>query len=225
MAGPRKIRGASLEDSYVTKLLEDIDEGKTVLTLQKDSEVFSQGQPAEALFFIQTGKVKVTVVSVAGREVVLATLGPRDFLGEGCLVAQSLRVSTATAVRPSRIVRIERRAMLRALRAHSELAEKFTALLLTRNIDREKELCDQLFNHSEKRLARVLLKLARLHKHDSVPDAKIPILSNETLAEMVGTSRFRIAHFMNKFRKLGLIDDKGGVTVKAELLIDVVLQD
>src|SRR5688572_27136740 len=165
MAGPRKIRGTSLEDSYVTKLLEDIDEGKTVLTLQKDSEVFSQGQPAEALFFIETGKVKVTVVSVAGREVVLATLGPRDFLGEGCLVAQSLRVSTATAVRPSRIVRIERRAMLRALRAHSELAEKFTALLLTRNIDREKELCDQLFNHSEKRLARVLLKLARLHKH------------------------------------------------------------
>src|SRR5438445_6691629 len=160
-----------------------------------------------------------------GNEAVLEILGPRGFLGEGCLVGQTLRVSTATAIQPTTIFRIERRAMLRALHAQSELSEKFMASLLARNIDLEEDLCDQLFNHSEKRLARVLLKLARLREHNILPDADIPTLSHETLAEMVGTTRSRINHFMNKFRKMGLIDYNGGLTVRTELLTDVVLHD
>jgi CRP/FNR family transcriptional regulator, cyclic AMP receptor protein len=212
-------------DPYVTDLLENIDRGKTVLRLRKDAKVFSQGDPAEAIYFIQTGKVKITVVSAAGKEAVLTMLGPRGFLGEGCLIGQTLRISTATAIQSSTLFRIERGAMLRALHAQPKLSEKFTASLLARNIDLEEDLCDQLFNHSEKRLARVLLKLARFGQHDVMPAAKMPRISHETLAEMVGTTRSRITHFMNKFRTLGLIDYNGEITVRAELLTDVVLHD
>jgi CRP/FNR family transcriptional regulator, cyclic AMP receptor protein len=212
-------------DPYVTDLLENIDDGKTIVRLQKDGIVFSQGDPAEAIYFIQTGKVKITVVSAAGKEAVLAMFGPRGFLGEGCLVGQTLRISTATAIQSSTLYRIERRAMLRALHAEPKLSEKFTASLLSRNIDLEEDLCDQLFNHSEKRLARVLLKLARFGRHETLPAAKMPRMSHETLAEMVGTTRSRVTHFMNKFRTLGLIDYNGEITVRAELLTDVVLHD
>jgi CRP-like cAMP-binding protein len=152
-------------------------------------------------------------------------LGPRQFFGEGALVGQSLRVSTATAVEPATLFQVERRAMLRALHDEAELSEKFMAFLLARNIDLEADLCDQLFNHSEKRLARILLKLSRLRVHDAVPDAAIPTLSHETLAEMVGTTRSRITHFMNKFRKMGLIEYNGHLIVRTELLTDVVLHD
>ena len=172
-----------------------------------------------------TTPLKITVVSAAGKEVVLTMLGPRGFFGEGCLVGQTLRVSTATAIQSSTLFRIERRAMLGALHAQPELSEKFTASLLSRNIDLEEDLCDQLFNHSEKRLARVLLKLARFGQHDPMPAAKMPRMSHETLAEMVGTTRSRVTHFMNKFRTLGLIDYNGEITVRAELLTDVVLHD
>jgi CRP/FNR family transcriptional regulator, cyclic AMP receptor protein len=206
-------------------LLENIDEGKTILRLRKDEKVFSQGDSAEAIYFIQTGKVKITVVSAVGKEAVLAMLGPRGFLGEGCLVGQTIRISTATAIQSTTLFRMERRAMLRALHAQPELSEKFTASLLARNIDLEADLCDQLFNHSEKRLARVLLKLARFGEHDSMPAAKMPRMSHETLAEMVGTTRSRVTHFMNKFRALGLIDYNGEITVRAELLTDIVLHD
>jgi CRP-like cAMP-binding protein len=212
-------------DPYVMEMLEKIEDGKTILRLQKDAKVFSQGDSAEAVFFIETGKVKITVLSAVGREAVLAMLGPRGFLGEGCLVGQTLRISTATAIQSSTIFRIERRAMLRALHAQPELSEKFTASLLAHNKDLEADLCNQLFNHSEKRLARVLLKLARFRQHDSKPAVKIPCVSEETLAEMVGISRARITHFMNKFRTLGLIDYDGEITVRAELLTDVVLHD
>lgn len=212
-------------DPYLTNLLKNIDDGKTLLRLQKDATVFSQGDAAEAIYFIQDGKVKITVVSSAGKEAVLAMLGPRSPLGEGCLVGQSRRVGTATAVQPSSLFRIERRAMLRALHAQPELSEKFMASLLSRNIDLEEDLCDQLFNHSEKRLARVLLKLARFGQHEIMPEAKMPRVSHETLAEMVGTTRSRVTHFMNKFRTLGLIDYNGEITVRAELLTDVVLHD
>jgi CRP/FNR family transcriptional regulator, cyclic AMP receptor protein len=215
----------SVVDPYVTDLLENIDDGKTILRLQKDGIVFSQGDPAEAMYFIQTGKVKITVVSAAGKEAVLAMFGPRGFLGEGCLVGQTLRMSTATAIQSSTLFRIERRAMLRALHAQPELSEKFMASLLSRNLDLEEDLCDQLFNHSEKRLARVLLKLARFGQHETLPAAKMPRMSHETLAEMVGTTRSRVTHFMNKFRTLGLIDYNGEITVRAELLTDVVLHD
>jgi CRP-like cAMP-binding protein len=214
-------------DPYLAQLLENIDEGKTTLRLGKNEKVFSQGDTAEAIYFIHTGKVKVTVVSATGNEAVLAILGPRGFLGEGCLVGQSLRVSTAIAIQASELFRIERRAMQRALHSQSELSEKFTASLLARNIDLEEDLCDQLFNHSEKRLARVLLKLARFGAHDLIPAAKMPRMSHEALAQMVGTTRSRVTHFMNKFRKLGLIDYEGSedMVVRAELLTDFVLHD
>jgi len=156
---------------------------------------------------------------------VLAMLGPHDFFGEGSLVGQSLRVSTAKTSEPSTVFRIGSRSMVQALHEQSELSEKFMASLLTRNIDLEEDLCDQLFNHSEKRLARVLLKLARLRQHSVMTDASIPVLSHETLAEMVGTTRSRITHFMNKFRTMGLIDYNGELTVKTALLTDLVLHD
>jgi len=135
-------------DPYLQNLLKNIVDGKTMLRLQKDGTVFSQGETADAIYFIQTGKVKITVVSAAGKEAVLAMLGPRSSIGEGCLVGQTLRIGTATAIQPSTLFRIERLTMLRALHAEPELSEKFTATLLSRNIDLEEDLCDQLFNHS-----------------------------------------------------------------------------
>jgi CRP/FNR family transcriptional regulator, cyclic AMP receptor protein len=212
-------------DPYVENLFENISEGKRVLNPAKGEKIFSQGDQADAIFFIQSGKVKITVLSVAGKEAVIAVLGARSFLGEGALVGQPLRISTAMVLAPSCIFRIEKVSMLRALHEQVELSEKFIAALLVRNIDLEEDLCDQLFNHSEKRLARVLLKLARLREHDVAPDARIPLLSHETLAEMVGTTRSRITHFMNKFRTMGLIDYNGELTVRTELLTDVVLHD
>jgi len=210
---------------YVTDMLEKINGGKTTLQLEKNATIFSQGDVAEAIYFIQTGKVKITVVSSVGKEAVLAVLGIHGFFGEGCLVGQTIRVSTATAMQSTTLFRVDRRAMLQALHAQPELSERFTASLLARNIDLEEDLCDQLFNHSEKRLARVLLKLARFGEHDTMPSAKMPRMSHEALAEMVGTTRSRITHFMNKFRALGLIDYNGEITVRAELLTDVVLHD
>jgi CRP/FNR family transcriptional regulator, cyclic AMP receptor protein len=212
-------------DTYVTDLLEMITEGKTIVQLQKNGTVFSQGDSAEAIYFIQTGKVKITVVSAAGKEAILTVLGPRAFLGEGCLVGQTLCLGTATALQVTKLYRIEKGSMRRALHAQPNLSEKFMASLLARNIDLEADLCDQLFNHSEKRLARVLLKLARFGQGDSTPAAKMPRISHETLAEMVGTTRARVTHFMNKFRTLGLIDYNGEITVRSELLTDVVLHD
>jgi CRP-like cAMP-binding protein len=182
-----------------------------------------QGDAAEAVFFLESGKVKMSVVSAGGKEAVIAILGPQSFIGEGALVGQSLRISTATVLEPSTIFQIEKRAMKYALHEQADLSEKFIAALLSRNIDLEADLCDQLFNHSEKRLARVLLKLSRLREHDVAPDARIPTLSHETLAEMVGTTRSRVTYFMNKFRAMGLIEYNGELTVRTELLTDVVL--
>ncbi len=210
---------------YISDLLENIHHGKTLLELEKDGTVFSQGGAADAIYFIKTGKVKITVVSSSGKEATLSVIGPRGFLGEGSLIGQTRRISTARAIQPSTLYRIERGAMLQALHAMRELSEKFIALLLARNIDLEEDLCDQLFNHSEKRLARVLLKLARFGQYDAAQSAKMPRVSHEALAAMVGTTRSRITHFMNKFRALGLIDYNGEITVRAELLTDVVLHD
>ena len=212
-------------DPYVAKLLEKIVGGKRVLTLPKGERIFAQGDPADAIFFIQSGKVKISVVSAGGKEAVLVMLGPHNFFGEGSLVGQSRRMSTATTLESSTVFRVEKLAMIRALRDQAALSEKFMTALLVRNIDLEEDLCDQLFNHSEKRLARVLLKLARMRGR-VIPDAKIPIFSHEILAEMVGTTRSRITHFMNKFRTMGLIDyDSDGFTVRTELLTDMVLHD
>ena len=214
-------------DPHVESLLKSIVVGKHVLQLQRNTSVFSQGAEADAIYFIQTGKVKVTVLSAQGKEAVLAMLGPREFFGEGCLVGQPVRISTATTTESSTVFQVQKKAMLQALHAQPDLSEKFTAALLARNIDLEEDLCDQLFNHSEKRLARVLLKLTRFGRHVDMPDAKMPRLTHETLAEMVGTTRSRITFFMNKFKKLGLIDytGTGDVTVRHELMTDVVLHD
>jgi CRP/FNR family cyclic AMP-dependent transcriptional regulator len=186
---------------------------------------FLRGDPAASIYFVQTGRIKITVVSAAGKEAVLAMPGPHDFFGEGSLVKQAVRVSTAETLESSIVFRVEKRAMIRSLHEQSDLSEKFMAALLTRNIDIEEDLCDQLFNHSEKRLARVLLKLARLREHDVVQDANIPVLSHEILAEMVGTTRSRITHFMNKFRTMGLIEYNGELVIRTELLTDLVLHD
>jgi CRP/FNR family cyclic AMP-dependent transcriptional regulator len=148
-------------DPYVESMLENIIEGKEILKLRKGIKLFSQGDQADAIYFIQSGRVKVTIASAQGKEAVLAILGPRDFFGEGCLVGQRLRISTATTTESSTVFEIQRRAMLQALHAEPELSEKFVAFLLVRNIDMEEDIADQLFNHSENRLARVLLKLSR----------------------------------------------------------------
>jgi CRP-like cAMP-binding protein len=214
-------------DPHVESLLKSIATGKQVLQFQKNETAFSQGDPADSIFFIQSGKVKLTVVSHQGKEAVLAMLGPRDFFGEGCLVGQPSRVSTATAIESSVVFRVQKEAMLLGLHGQPELSEKFTAALLARNINLEEDLCDQLFNHSEKRLARVLLKLNRLGQHADMPRAKMPRLSHETLAEMVGTTRSRITFFMNKFKKLGLIHYRGtgDITVNEDLITDLALHD
>jgi CRP/FNR family cyclic AMP-dependent transcriptional regulator len=227
-AKARKPRSSkAVADPYLADLFEAITEGKTILQLGKDEKIFAQGDTAEAIYFIQIGKVKITVVSTVGKEAVLSILGPRGFFGEGCLVGQTVRVSSATAIQSSTLYRIERRSMLRSLHGQPGLSEKFIASLLARNIELEEDLCDQLFNHSEKRLARVLLKLARFGLREVLLAANMPRISHETLAEMVGTTRSRVTHFMNKFRKLGLIDYKGNeeIVVRAELLTDVVLHD
>jgi CRP/FNR family transcriptional regulator, cyclic AMP receptor protein len=213
-------------DVYVATLLGKIKVGKQELSFRKGENVFSQGDSADSIYFVQTGRIKIAVVSTAGKEAVLAMPGPHEFFGEGALVNQSLRVSSAEVLEPSTVFRVEKRAMIRSLHEQPELAEKFMASMLARNIDLEEDLCDQLFNHSEKRLARVLLKLARLReKHDVAADASMPMLSHETLAEMVGTTRSRITHFMNKFRTMGIIDYNGKLTVRTELLTDLVLHD
>ena len=217
-------------DSSVTSLLENIADGKRMLILGKNETVFSQGDPADAIFYIQSGKIKMTVVSTAGKEAIIAMLGPHDFLGEGSLTGQSLRVSTGTVLETSTIFRVEKRAMTRALQEQTELSEKFIAALLGRTMDLEEDICDQFFNDSEKRLARVLLKLTRLDDHGVARDAKVRMLSHETLAGMVGATRSHITNFMIKFRTMGLIDyngesPRGELTVRTELLTSLVLRD
>jgi CRP/FNR family cyclic AMP-dependent transcriptional regulator len=164
---------------------------------------------------------------VAGREAVLATLGPHDFLGEECLVGNSRRTSTATSLGTSTVFKIDRGSMLRALHLNPRLSEEFVTSLLARNINLEEDLCDELFNHSERRLACALLKLSRSSQRDRLPDSKLPKFTQKMLAEIVGTTRSKINSYMNKFRKLGLVDYRGAghITVKAELLTEAVLHD
>jgi CRP/FNR family cyclic AMP-dependent transcriptional regulator len=214
-------------DPYVATFLETISEGKHVLRTRKGETIFSQGDRADAIYFVQTGRVKVSVLSNAGKEGVLAILGARSFFGEDSLAGHPLRVATATAIEPSTVFHVERGTMLRALHDQPDLSERFMSLLLQRNINLEEDLCDHLFNHSEKRLARVLIKLSGLHKHQLVPDAAIiPAVNQETMAEMVGTTRSRISHFMRKFRRMGLIEYTGHhVTLKTERLTDLILKD
>lgn len=184
--------------------------------------IFSQGQKADSVFYLQQGGAKLSVVSSAGKEAVVAMLGPGDFVGEGCLAGQPLRMATARAVVPTRVLRIPKREMMRTLHDQPALSDRFIAHMLTRNIRIEEDLVDQLFNSSEKRLARTLLLLAQ-YGAEGEPRS-LPRFSQETLAEMVGTTRSRVNVFMNKFRKLGLIEYNGGLTVNSALL-SVVLHE
>jgi CRP-like cAMP-binding protein len=197
--------------------------GRTISQYRKDQKVFSQGSPADAVFYIQKGKVKITVVSEQGKEAVVAIMGPDEFCGEGCLTGQPRRMATAVAMTECEIMRLEKVAMVRVLHEEPAFSEMFVAHLLARTIRVEEDLVDQLFNSSEKRLARSLLLLANFGK-DGRPERIIAKVSQETLAEMIGTTRSRVSHFMNKFRKLCFIDYNGHLEVHSSLL-NVVLHD
>ncbi len=190
---------------------------------QKNHIVFSQGDPADAIFYVQKGKIKLAVVSKEGREAVIAILGPGDFFGEGCLAGQLVRMATAATLCDCAILRLDRADVIRALLDDPAFAELFLRHLLTRNIRFEEDLVDQLFNSTEKRLARVLLLLANFGK-EGKPAPVVPNISQETLAEIVGTTRPRVNFFMNKFRKLGFIQYNGVLEVHSSLL-NVVLHD
>jgi CRP/FNR family transcriptional regulator, cyclic AMP receptor protein len=197
--------------------------GRTISKYQKDQTVFSQGEAADAVFYIQQGKIKITVVSEQGKEAVVAILGTGDFVGEGCLVGQPLRMATVTAMMECEIMRLEKAVIMRVIHEEPTFAEMFMSHLLTRTIRVEADLVDQLFNSSEKRLARALLLLANFGK-EGKPEAVIAKISQETLAEMIGTTRSRVSSFMNKFRQLGFIDYNGHLEVHSSLL-NVVLHD
>ena len=203
--------------------LATVGRGKTTLSIGKKKVIFSQGDAADAVFYIQEGKVKFTVNSRQGNEAVLAVLEPGDFFGEACLTSQTTRLSTATALVASTIVRIEKTAMIRVLHDAPAFSALFLAYVLSRNLRIEEDLVDQLFNSSEKRLARVLLLLAHIGK-ERKPEPALAKISQETLAEMIGTTRSRVSFFMNKFRKLGFIEYNGSLTVHSSLL-NIVLHD
>jgi CRP/FNR family cyclic AMP-dependent transcriptional regulator len=193
-------------------------------SLTKKQEIFAQGTAADAVFYIQEGKVRLAVVSRIGKEATIGILSDRDFFGEGCLAGQPLRMASATAMTDCDLLRIEKKAMMEVLHREHALSDRFVAYLLTRNIRYEEDLADQLFNSSEKRLARILLLLAHFGK-EGAPETVIPKISQETLAEMIGTTRSRVSFFMNRFRKLGFVDYGGsGLQVHSSLL-NVVLHD
>jgi CRP/FNR family cyclic AMP-dependent transcriptional regulator len=196
---------------------------RTIVEYQRADVIFSQGDGSESVLYIQKGAVKLSVLSKTGKEAVVAMLGPGDFFGEGCLAGQLVRMGSATAITASTILFVEKDEMVRLLHQQHTLSDRFIAHTLSRNIRIEEDLVDQLFNSSEKRLARTLLLLARYGKQDT-PVRAVPKISQETLAEMVGTTRSRVNFFMNKFQRLGFIDYKDGLKVNNSLLT-VVLHD
>ena len=197
--------------------------GRTISKYRKNKIAFSQGDPADSVFYIREGKVKVTVTSEQGKEAVVAVLGSDEFFGEGCLTGQLRRVATATAMTECEIMRLEKEAIVRVLHDEPAFSEMFISHLLVRTLRVEADLVDQLFNSSEKRLARALLLLANFGKEGG-PETVIAKVSQETLAEMIGTTRSRVSHFMNKFRQLGFIDYNGTIKVHSSLL-SIVLYD
>jgi CRP/FNR family cyclic AMP-dependent transcriptional regulator len=205
-------------------LLNGIFRGKTVIECGMDRSVFRQGQPADALFYLRRGKVKLTVISQQGKEAIIAILSAGEFFGEGCLAGQPLRMATAIAMTDCTLDKIDKLLMARMLHEHHDISELFVKHLLSRNIRYEADLVDQLFNSSEKRLARILLLLSHFGK-ESKAETVVPRVNQDTLAQMVGTTRSRVSHFMNRFRQHGFIDyDDGGLTVHSGLL-SVVLHD
>ena len=216
-----KKRGKASFDPKI--FLAKVGDGKTISEYQKDQIVFLQGDDGDAVFYIQKGEIKLTVISEQGKEAVVGILGPGQFFGEGCLNGHPLRVTTATAIDKCLITRVAKAAMIATMHDEPEFSELFMAYLLTRNSRIEEDLIDQLFNSSENRLARVLLLLANFGK-EGTPQPIVGTFSQETLAEMIGTTRSRVSHFMNKFRKLGYIGYNGKLEIHNSLL-NVVLYD
>jgi CRP/FNR family cyclic AMP-dependent transcriptional regulator len=206
--------------TFLTK----VNGGRTISDYRRDQIVFAQADPADSVFYIQSGKVKKTVLSEEGKEAVVAVLGSGDFFGEGCLTGETLRLAAVTALTESVIVRMTKESIIRVIHEEPSFAELFISHLLARNVRVEEDLVDQLFNSSEKRLARTLLLLANFGKEKSEPEPILANISQETLAEMIGTTRSRVSAFMNKFRKLGLIDYNGHIEVHRSLL-NVVLHE
>jgi CRP-like cAMP-binding protein len=220
----RRIQPAEDRLAFDAKaFLESAGAARRVVSYPKGKTVFSQGQPSDAVMYIQKGGIKISVLSRTGKEAVVAMLGPGDFFGEGALTGQAVRIGTATATAPTTVLIVEKDVMLRLLRDEPTFSERFISYMLARNIRIEADLVDHLFNSSEKRLARVLLLLAR-YGDQAGPERRIPKISQETLAEMVGTTRSRVNFFMNKFRDLGLIEYNGEIKVNTSLL-SVVLHD
>jgi CRP-like cAMP-binding protein len=205
--------------------LSTIDGGRKVATFAEKKMIFAQGDSSDAVFYIQKGKVKLSVVSESGREATIGILNEGSFFGESCLTGQPLRLCSATAMTDCTVMRIKKKSMMEVLHREHAFSDMFVAYLLTRNIRYEEDLVDQLFNSSEKRLARVLLLLAHFGK-DGKPESVIPKISQEVLAEMVGTTRSRVSFFMNRFRKLGFIDYRGGDALQVHSsLLNIVLHD
>ncbi len=205
--------------------LSTIDGGRKITPLSKKETIFAQGDSSDAVFYIQKGKVKLTVVSQIGKEATIGILNEGDFFGEGCLTGQSLRLCSATAMTDCSVMRIDKKSMVEVLHREPAFSELFVAYLLARNIRYEEDLVDQLFNSSEKRLARILLLLAHFGK-EGKPETLIANISQETLAEMIGTTRSRVSFFMNRFRKLGFIDYHGSDDLQVHSsLLNIVLHD
>jgi len=221
---PRTKSADKRRDFDPKEFLSTIGEGRKVVAVRKKQIVFTQGDVADAVFYIQEGKVLLTVVSKIGKEATLGVFNEGDFFGEGCLVGRSFRMKSATAMTDCELLRIDKKAMMRALHREHEFSDLFVAYLLARNIRYEEDLVDQLFNSSEKRLARILLLLAHFGK-EGTPESVIPKISQETLAEMIGTTRSRVSFFMNRFRKLGFLDYGGSELQVHSSLLNVVLHD
>jgi CRP/FNR family cyclic AMP-dependent transcriptional regulator len=221
-AAAKKTRGFDPDTFLAT-----IGDGRKILSVPKKQAIFAQGDAADSVFYIQSGKVRLTVVSQAGKEATIAIVGERNFFGEGALAGQLLRMGSASAMTDCELTRVDKKAMMQALHREHAFSDMFVAYLLARNIRYEEDLVDQLFNSSEKRLARVLLLLAHFGK-EGIPETVVPKISQETLAAMVGTTRSRVSFFMNRFRKLGFIDYAGGTEGALQVhssLLNVVLHD
>ena len=217
----RKPEGKLVFDAQA--FLDSAGVSRKVIQYRKSQKIYSQGEPATSVIYIQEGGVKLSVVNEVGKEAVVAMLGPSDFIGEGCLAGQKIRMGTATAIMPTAVLAIEKNEMVRALHAEHALSDRFMAYVLSRNIRIEEDLIDQLFNSSEKRLARTLLLLARYGKEPH-PERTLPKVSQDLLAEMISTTRSRVNFFMNRFEKMGFIRYNGGLQVHSSLL-SVVLHD
>jgi CRP/FNR family cyclic AMP-dependent transcriptional regulator len=218
------VTAKKLEKFDTKTFLSTIDGGRKIVAFAKKQTIFAQGGSSDAVFYIQKGKVKLTVVSKSGKEATIGILNEGDFFGEGCLTGQTLRLCSASAMTDCSVMKIGKKSMMEVLHREHEFSDMFVAHLLTRNIRYEEDLVDQLFNSSEKRLARMLLLLAHFGK-DGKPESVIPTISQETLAEMVGTTRSRVSFFMNRFREMGFIEYNSEELQVHSSLLNIVLHD